>query len=87
MIQRVIASNRLRPESYMVQGCRAPDVVHGGMRIVELGQAPDPTHQIPNELPCPLAGRNDPNLKFETKSVLVIGDWDLFGIWILVFGV
>ncbi len=54
---------------------------------MELGQAPNPTHQIPNKLPCLLAGRNDPNLKFETKSVLVIGDWDLFGIWILVFGV
>jgi len=58
-----------------------------GMRIVELGQAPNPTHQIPNKPPCLLAGRNDPNLKFETKSLLVIRDWDLFGIWILVFGV
>jgi hypothetical protein len=35
MIQRVIANNRLRPEPCKVQGCRALDVVHGGMPIVD----------------------------------------------------
>jgi len=33
MIQKVIANNRLRPEPCKIQGCRAPDVVHGGIRI------------------------------------------------------
>jgi hypothetical protein len=47
------------------------------IEIEELGQVPNPKHQIPNKLPCLPAGRNDPNSKFETKSVSVIGVWNL----------
>jgi hypothetical protein len=93
----VIANNNLRPEPCKVQGfdpesnevhgCRAPDVVHGGLRIMrieEFVKASNPMNKIPNNPPAyQQAGIN----QYEIRNQIGFAFWRSGFIWDLDFGI